>query len=156
MASGGGIARVTYREVEAAIDRGEITALAPKLKFNGELTAKDAADAANDGDKLARRLILDTGNRLGEAWAILVDLFNPERIVIGGLAMCIGENLLGPGRQSMECEALPASAEACKRVPAVLGEQVGDAVAIGVAMGLQADNARSKVISRAELRHSIE
>ena len=61
------------------------------------MTAKDVADAAQQGDRLAQRIIHDTGSRLGEALAILVDLFNPERIVIGGLAMRLGESLLGAG-----------------------------------------------------------
>jgi glucokinase len=134
--SGGGMAQVAYREVEAAMSSGEITVLTAKLEANGVLTAKDIADAANVGDILAHRLIRDTGNRLGEALAILVDLFNPERIVIGGLAMRLGENLLAPARQVVQREALPASARICQIVPAALGEQIGDVAAICVAMGL--------------------
>ena len=105
-------------------------------KTDGALTAKDVADAAQHGDELAQRIIHDTGSRLGEALAILVDLFNPERIVIGGLAMRLGERLLAPARISMEREALPASAKICEIVPAALGEQIGDVAAICVAMGL--------------------
>jgi len=48
--------------------------------------------------------------------AILVDLFNPERIVIGGLAMRLGQSLLEPARRAMEREALPASAKICQIV----------------------------------------
>ena len=134
--SGGGIAQVAYREVEAATDSGEITMLVECLKANGVLTAKDIADAAAKGDILAHRLIHSTGHRLGEALAILVDLFNPERIVIGGLAMRLGESLLAPARQVMLREALPASAKICQIVPAALGEQIGDVAAICIAMGL--------------------
>ena len=114
----------------------ETTVLAAKFQESGALTAKDVADAAQQGDKLAQRIIHETGNRLGEALAILVDLFNPERIVIGGLAMRLGERLLAPARITMEREALPASAKICQVVPAALGEQIGDVAAICVAMGL--------------------
>lgn len=133
--SGGGMAQVACQEVEAAIKRRESTALAAQFEENGAVTAKDVADAAQLGDKLAQRIIHDTGNRLGEALAILVDLFNPERIVIGGLAMRLGENLLAPARIRMLREALPASAKICQVVPAALGEQIGDVAAICVAMG---------------------
>jgi glucokinase len=75
------------------------------------------------------------GNRLGEALAILVDLLNPERIVIGGLAMRLGERILGPAREAMNREALPGSAKICQVVPAELGEAIGDAASICVAMG---------------------
>ena len=107
-----------------------------RFRSEGVLTAKDVADAAQQRDRLAQQILNDTGRRLGEALAILIDLFNPERIVIGGLAMRFGEQLLGPARLAMEREALPASAKICQIVPAALGEQIGDVAAICVAMGL--------------------
>jgi glucokinase len=134
--SGGGMAQVARWEVESAISKGGSSLLKPKLAANGAVTAKDVADAAQQGDELAGRIIRDTGGRLGEALAILVDLFNPERIVVGGLAMRMGEALLEPARRTMEREALPASAKICQVVPAALGERIGDVAAISVAMGL--------------------
>lgn len=132
-ASGGGMAQAAEHEVQAAIERGEHTTLAAKL---GVMTAKDVAEAARSGDTVAARIIESTGGRLGEAMAILVDLLNPERIVIGGLAMRMGENLLGPARRAVEREALPGSARICEVVPASLGESIGDVAAICAAMGL--------------------
>lgn len=134
-ASGGGMAQAAYRQVTAAIEKGEVTSLAAQFSINRILTAKDVADAARQGDELAKQIIRDTGIRLGEALAILVDLLNPEVIVIGGLAMRLGESLLTPARATMEKEALPAAARACKIVPALLGEQIGDIAAICVAIG---------------------
>jgi len=135
-ASGGGMALAAMREVEAARKRGEPTSLDVRLTQNGTLTAKDVAEAARSGDLLARRMIESTAGRLGEALAILVDLLNPERIVVGGLAMRLGEGLLAPARRAMEREALPGSAKICQVVPAQLGESIGDVAAICAAMGL--------------------
>jgi glucokinase len=132
-ASGGGMAQAAELEVEAALKRGERTMLAEKL---GAMTAKDVVEAARSGDAVATRIIESTGGRLGEAMAILVDLLNPERIVIGGLAMRMGDSLLAPARRAMEREALPGSARICQVVPASLGESIGDVAAICVAMGL--------------------
>ncbi len=134
-ASGGGMAQVACQEVKAAIRNGDVTVLAARYRESGTLTAKDVAEASQGGDELARRIIHNTGCRLGEALAILVDLFNPERIVIGGLAMRLGESLLAPARLTMRREALPASAKICQVVPAALGEKIGDVAAICVAMG---------------------
>jgi len=135
-ASGGGMAQVAAKVVAEALQRGESTVLASTLQRVGKLTARDVSEAAQQGDALARQIISSTGERLGEALAILVDLFNPERIVVGGLAMRLGESVLGPARHVMEREALPASAQLCQVVPAALGERIGDVAAICVAVGL--------------------
>ncbi len=134
-ASGGGMAQAASERVVAAMERGEVTSLVAQLATNRILTAKDVADAARQGDELARQIVCSTGARLGEALAILVDLLNPELIVIGGIAMRLGESLLEPARFAMKREALAASAQACRVVPAALGENVGDIAAICVATG---------------------
>jgi glucokinase len=135
-ASGGGMAQVAVQEVRAALARGEATLLDAKLAENGALTAKGVAEAMRAGDPVAARIVSGTGSRLGEAMAILVDLLNPELIVVGGLAMRFGESILAPARQTMDREALPGSARVCRVVPAELGERIGDVAALCVAMGL--------------------
>jgi glucokinase len=82
------------------------------------------------------RIVRSTGERLGQVLAILVDILNPQRIVIGGLAMRTGEMILGPAREVMAREAIPASAGSCQVVPAALGERIGDVASLCVAMGL--------------------
>ena len=64
-----------------------------------------------------------------------MDVLNPERIVIGGLAMRLGERLLASARTVVQQEALSASVRDCEIVPAALGEKIGDVAAICVAMG---------------------
>ncbi|MGB8481543.1 MAG: ROK family protein [Acidobacteriaceae bacterium] len=134
-ASGGGMAQAASERVAAATEKGEVTSLVGQMATNRILTAKDVADAAQQGDELARQIVCSTGTRLGEALAILVDLLNPELIVIGGIAMRIGDSLLEPARAAMKREALPAAAQACRIVPAALGERIGDIAAACVAMG---------------------
>jgi glucokinase len=134
-ASGGGMAQAASERVAVAMERGEMTSLAGQLAANRILTAKDVADAARQGDPLAQQILCNTGTRLGEALAILVDLLNPELIVIGGIAMRMGENLLASARAAMTREALSAAAQACRIVPAALGERIGDIAAVCVAMG---------------------
>jgi len=132
-ASGGGMARHAAEAVREAIAAGQSTSLAGKL---ANLTARDIGIAMAAGDAVAAHIVEQTGHRLGEALAILVDILNPERIVIGGLALRFGEHLLGPARRRMHAEALPAAAASCSVVPAELGESVGDVAAICIAMGL--------------------
>src|SRR5580765_1708879 len=117
-ASGSGLAQIASADVAAAIQCGEATSLASIIEGGRTLTAKDIAEAAKQGDALANRIIHKSGSRLGEGLAILIDLFNPECIAIGGLALRLGERLLEPARQAVRREALSHSAELCRVVPA--------------------------------------
>jgi glucokinase len=128
-ASGGGLAQVAAAAVKKARGLGQSTLLSKSP------AAKDVAEAAAAGDALARRLIRSTGRRLGETLAILVDVLNPERIVVGGLAMRLGEDLLAPARAALSREGLPASVAVCRIVPAELNERIGDLAALCVALG---------------------
>ncbi|HET7213141.1 MAG TPA: ROK family protein, partial [Terriglobia bacterium] len=113
----------------------EPTLLTEQLEQDKPITARDVALAAGKGDAVAARVLLSTARRLGETMAILVDILNPERIVIGGLAMRLGDTLLGPAREVLLREALPYSTAVCQVVPAQLDEQIGDVAALCVAMG---------------------
>lgn len=135
-ASGGGMARHASHTIQAAISAGEQTTLADSLST---LTARDIGLAMSQGDAVATRIVTQTGERLGEALSILVDILNPERIVIGGLALRLGEHLLAPARERMRAESLPSAAAACTVVPAALGESVGDVAALCIAAGFHND-----------------
>jgi glucokinase len=131
-ASGGGMAQIAGTMLLKARQRGETSSL---LTLKIPVTARDVGQAARDGDQVARRILTASGRRLGEALAVLVDLFNPERIVMGGLGMRLGELLVGPARKVLAREALAASVAACRIVPAELGEQIGDIAALSVVPG---------------------
>jgi glucokinase len=89
-------------------------------------SAQAVAEAAAQGDEAARTLLADSGTRLGQALAILVDLFNPERIVLGSLYARCGERFQAPMRAALAREALARNARACWIVASALGEQLGD------------------------------
>ena len=135
-ASGGGMAQVAPLAVAAALKKRRPTLLAKLHRSGGPITAKDIAIAAGKGDAVALEVLKSTGERLGEVLAILIDLLNPDRIVIGGLAMRLGVLLLGPARRVIEREALELPARTCQVVPAALGERIGDAAALCIAMGI--------------------
>lgn len=132
-ASGGGMAQHAAEAIQEAVQRGEQTLLSA---FLPNVTARDVGNALLVNDAVAATIVRRTGTRLGEALAILVDLLNPQRIVIGGLALRFGEALLQPARQRMMEEALADAAAACTVLPAALGERIGDVAAICIAMGL--------------------
>ncbi|MHC4945838.1 MAG: ROK family protein, partial [Planctomycetota bacterium] len=82
------------------------------------------------GDKDALAVIEEAGRHLGKGLAILLDLLNPEVIVIGSLAVRLGEKILHPAREVMKKEALPAAYSACRLVPAALEEKLGDVASL--------------------------
>jgi glucokinase len=136
-ASGGGIAQLAVRMVEQAGRRGRWSSLQAQLADNGVLTARDVGVAAQAGDAVALSILRRAGERLGQALAMLIDVLNPQRIVLGGLAWRMGGALLAPMHKVIAREALPQTLRACEIVPAALGEKIGDVSALCVAMGLE-------------------
>ena len=129
-ASGGGMALHAAETIRKAQMAGEVTSLTNVLE---RLTARHIGEALVAGDAVAQRIIETTGQKLGNACAILVDILNPERVVVGGLALRLGDALLQPARQRMHEEALEASSSICEIVPAALGERIGDVAALCIA-----------------------
>ena len=101
-----------------------------------QLTGKDVVERARAGDPAALRAVAASGERLGEGLALLIDLLNPDVIVVGGMGSRLGDLVLEPARRVAAAESLPAAAASCRIVPAELGERIGDVAAICVALGL--------------------
>lgn len=98
------------------------------------VTAKTIAEAAMNGDKLAGAIYRRCGEKLGFALSILIDILNPEKIVIGSIFQRSGHLLVDSMNNIINKEALSVSAQCCEIVPAMLGDDIGDYAAIGVAM----------------------
>jgi predicted NBD/HSP70 family sugar kinase len=75
-----------------------------------------------DGDRAARRAFTDTGVAVGRAVASVVNLLNPELVVIGGELAAAGDVLLDPIRESVERRAVPPAARAVRVIRGTLGE----------------------------------
>ncbi len=90
-----------------------------------ELTAEQVAIAAQRGDALAQFLLAEAGKFLGIALAGVVNLLNPERIIVGGGVAQAGEWLLEPVRWEVRRRALPTATEKLQIVPAALGTKAG-------------------------------
>jgi len=132
--SGGGIAQLAQRELLRQHQLGTPPALAPRLQDISAVTAQTVSAAAHAGDLLAVKILTLSGHYLGRALAILIDLLNPERIVIGSI-FARAEAFLRPvAMEVLEEECLSASLAACRILPAALGEQLGDLAAISIAV----------------------
>lgn len=123
--SGGGIAnlsRIMFDEYKG------------KTVLNSDsLSAKEVAQAANQGDALAIEIYRKCGTMLGKGLAVLIDILNPERIVIGSIYQRSSNLMIDTMKEAIKEEALGISADSCEIVPASLGDEIGDFAAIGVA-----------------------
>ena len=131
--SGGGIAQLAADFVRAEHQRGRRPTLCPTPEELPGLTAEKVGRAAKRGDALAKAVLAESGRMLGRGLAILIDLLNPERIVIGSIFARSREELWPAAEAVLEREALPAARAACAVVPAGLTESVGDLAALTVA-----------------------
>lgn len=128
--SGGGIARLGETLAKKAIESGTVP-----LYAGGEITAETIAEAAKKGDKTALEVYKICGEKLGKGLSVLIDILNPERIIIGSV-FARSENLMRKYVEDViENEALGASADVCRIVPAALGEHIGDYAAVAAACG---------------------
>jgi glucokinase len=89
------------------------------------ITAKAVADAAKAGDDLALEIISQAATYLGIGMANLVNIFNPEMIVIGGGMAELGEMIIGPGRRMVAERAFSISSRVVRIVTAQLGNEAG-------------------------------
>ena len=122
LASGTAIAR-TARELLA---RGVPTLIGDLVGGDAQaVSAKVVAQAAEQGDLEAERIIRQAMEYLGIGVANLVNLFNPDLIVIGGGLTNMGDKLFAPVRQAVRRTAFPIAAESVRIVPAQLGGDVG-------------------------------
>jgi glucokinase len=121
MASGSAIGR----EGAAAARRTPSSALGRRLADGREITGGIVTELAHDGDEAARSVLAEIGRRLGYGLAGVVNVFNPEVIVIGGGAIAAGELLLGPARAVVLERALPPARETVRIVPAHFGDESG-------------------------------
>jgi glucokinase len=113
--SGGGVLRLAREHGFEAVD------------------ARQVFEAAKAGDPVAAQVIEITARQLGRGLALIVDILNPERIVIGSIFARQQDQLWPIAEKTLREEALSAAVSVCRVVPSALGEQIGDYAALSIA-----------------------
>jgi glucokinase len=108
------------------------------LRFPGlweeDIKPRQIMEEALAGRPVARQLVEEMGMWLGKGLALLVDILNPEVIIAGTLGVVLGDLLLEPARKVVIQEALPQTAQACKIIPAQLGNRLGKISSLAAAI----------------------
>lgn len=129
--SGGGIRQLAQALVKERLQMGVAVSWCPDGDIE-KINAKVVADAARQGDALAKEIYDISSRYLGVGLSVLIDIINPELIVIGSI-YARNEDMMKPVMESViSREALPLASEVCKVVPAALGESIGDYAALSV------------------------
>lgn len=127
VASGWAIGHAAERAVEA----GESTLLANRSR---PLDARAVAEAASAGDAVAQRILSEVGSYIGMGISTLVNLLDPEMIVLGGGVMSAADHIIQAARESMSKHTLRGAG--VRIVPGALGDRVGLIGALMSAMDL--------------------
>ncbi|HUO52339.1 MAG TPA: ROK family protein, partial [Gemmatimonadaceae bacterium] len=112
-----------------ALERDEASALRKMVDGDlAKLTAATVYQAAHDGDALAREIVHDTARFLGTGIANILNILNPDVVVITGGVTKAGERLFEPLRAEVKRRAFRPAVAACRIVP---GELDGSAGMVG-------------------------
>ena len=131
--SGGGIAQLAQTMVREELQQGKKPALCPTPDELPGLTAEKVAQFANMGDPLALQIYEEVGTMLGQGLSILIDILNPEMIVIGSVYQRSGALMQAYMEEELEKESLAFARNVCRIVPAALSENIGDYAALSIA-----------------------
>lgn len=123
------------RRAQAAV-RNEKTSATTLLDLAGgrveDVRSEHVLEAARQGDVLGLQLVEETGYYMGWGIANLVNILNPDIVLLGTIAIAAGDLLLNPIRKTVSEFAMTRPAEAVKIAPAQLGEALGDLAAIAL------------------------
>lgn len=144
--SGGGIAKLGRMKAQEAIADGNPPMFCRTEEELDHISAKTIAEALEAGDPLAAEIFDIVGEYLGRGLSILIDILNPEMIVIGSIYARQKSVLDKNMKKAIEKEALGVSGRACRIVPASLGERIGDYAAVSVGMKAYEDLYIQKIV----------
>jgi glucokinase len=131
--SGGGIAQLARMKAMEKLQMGEKVSFCKRTSELELITAQGVAEAANSGDPLALEVYGICGAYLGKGISLLMDILNPECIVIGSIYVRASHLLIPSLEKELQVEALPLARRVCRIVPAELDEQIGDMASLSVA-----------------------
>ncbi len=121
-ASGPNIALRAIEEIQA----GAVSRLAEYVGGDlMEITAQTVYQAAHDGDDLALEVVNDTAKFLGTGIANLLNIFNPEVVVVCGGVTLAGDHLFVPLRREVARRAFKPAVDVCRIVPCELTGTAG-------------------------------
>ena len=132
--SGGGISQLAYTKALEMAQGGIYPSFYKKGMTVADISAKDVAIAAREGDECALEVYRICGEYLGRGLSVVIDILNPERIIIGSIFTRCRDLLWQSASEQIKKETLSGAYECCEVVVSELNESIGDYGAITVAL----------------------
>ena len=132
--SGGGIAQLGKAKAKELLQANKPCGFCKSTDEIDKITAKSIAESAKCGDKDAIEIYKLSARRLGQSLSFLIDILNPQKIVIGSVFTRSYDLMYDEMRKVIDAETLPLSNNVCTVCKAALGERIGDYAAISVAI----------------------
>ena len=133
LASGPSIARLARESMVYGRQKSVLQLAGGKAD---DITAAHVIEAAHEGDAFAKAILTEAGTYMGIGIANVIMILNPEIVILGTIAVHAGDLILNPIREAVSEYSWKRSHEACRIVPAALGDRAQDLAAI--ALWLQA------------------
>ncbi len=134
LCSGPAIARRAQAAIrkQLADEKASTTMLTFTDGHIADVKSEHVLEAARTGDTLALRLVEETAYYMGWGIANLVNVLNPDIVLLGTIAIAAGDLLLNPIRETVSKFAMTRPAAAVEIAPAQLGDTLGDLAAIAL------------------------
>ena len=107
------------------LNGGKSTKFREMAGADGEITPYIVAKAAEAGDPVAKRIFEIVGTYIGMGLVSVINLLNPEKVIIGGGVAAAGDLLLDPIRKTIKERAMVVAGNSVEIVPAELGNSAG-------------------------------
>jgi glucokinase len=130
--SGGGIKKLAELTALKYLEENKKSTLFESEKDFNNLTAVNVARAMYEGDEFAVEVYKNCAEYLGRGLSVIIDIINPEAIVIGSIFERNEEFFQKEIKEIIEKEALTDNARSCKILSARLGDSIGDFASLGL------------------------
>jgi predicted NBD/HSP70 family sugar kinase len=113
------------RMFEQKIEQGSSSLLVKKGKATGELRLAHIIEAAKAEDVLSIELIAEIGEKIGRGLAVLINIFNPELVILGGTLAETGDYIRLPAKSALNKYSLNLVSGDTELKMSKLGEKAG-------------------------------
>ena len=104
------------------------------VTLSEDITTKEIFEKAREGEKFYLSIVKESAEKFAKVVSILIDLFNPEVIIAGGVFMRNYDLFMPIITPRIEKESLTDAYKVCKILPAQIGENIGDYAALAIAI----------------------